>query len=152
MSRRARIILISVVCLFLGIELVVRFAGPSKASVKIINGADSVIENLVVSFAGSQLAVGSLAPGDATVVWLSGKVKGTLELSYTQRGNPVSGFQVPDYDPRALRRDGLRLVMQIRPNEVTKFMDDEEDGTPLGKLKGRVSDWIYHELDPTERR
>jgi hypothetical protein len=152
MSRRARIILICLVCLALGIEVVVRFAGPSKASVKIINGADSMIEKLVVSFGGSQIALGSLAPGDAAVVWLSGSKKGTLDLAYTQKGNPVAGFQVSDYDPRALRRDGLRQVIQIKPNEVMKYVDDEEDGTPLGKLRGRVSDWIYGELDPMNRR
>jgi hypothetical protein len=152
MSRRARIVLISVVCLVLGIELVARFSAPSTGGVQIVNGADSVIENLVVSFAGSKIALGSLAPGDATVVRLSGKENGTLDLAYTQKGNPVAGFQVADYDPRALRRDGLRLVIQIRPNEVMKYMDDDEDGTPLGKLRGRVSDWFYGELDPMKRR
>ncbi len=152
MSRRIRIALISVVCLVLGIELIVRFSVPSKASVKIINGADSMIENLVVSFAGSKVALGSLEPGGATVVQLSGNEVGTLDLAYTQQGNPVAGFQVADYDPRALRRDGLQLVIQIRPNEVMKYMDDEEDGTPLGKLRERVSDWLYDELDPTKRR
>jgi hypothetical protein len=152
MSRRARIVLISVVCLVLGIELVVRFAGPSRGGVQIINAADTVIEKLVVSFAGSKVAVGSLAPGDATVVRLSGNDTGTLELSYTQKGNPVAGFQVQDYDPRALRRDGLRLVIQIKPNEVMKYMDDDADGSPLGKLRGRIGDWLYDELDPTKRR
>ena len=35
------------------------------------------------------------------------------------------GFLVPEFDPRGMRRDGLRLVLQIKPNEVVKFMDDE---------------------------
>jgi hypothetical protein len=149
MSRRARIVLIGLVCLVVGIELLVKLSGHSRSSVKIINAADSLIEKLVVSFGETQIAVGSLAPGDATVVWLSGNEKGTLELAYTQKGNPVSGFQIADYDPRALRRDGLRQVIQIKPNEVMKYMDDEDAGTPIGRLRERIGDRISSELNPT---
>ena len=70
--------------------------------------ASAVIENLVVSFPGSQVAVGSLAGGESAQVWLSGREKGTLSLSFTQAGNPMSGFQIPDFDPDEMRRDGLQ--------------------------------------------
>ena len=36
----------------------------------------------------------------------------------------MSGFQIADFDPRAMRRDGLRQVLTIMPNQVMKYMDD----------------------------
>ncbi len=60
----------------------------------------------------------------------------------------MSGFLVPEFDPRSMRRDGLRLVLQINPNEVVKFMDDEVTSTPLGRLRDRISDWVSVELNP----
>ena len=95
MSRRSWIIVICVLALLLAIEIVVRFSGQSKAGVKIVNDGQAAIEDLVVSFSGSRVALGSLAGGDSAQAWLSGRQKGTLSLSFTQAGNPMSGFQVP---------------------------------------------------------
>lgn len=148
MSRRAGIILISAIVLILGIEVALRLSQTSRSSVEIANVGEVAIENLVVSFGGSQVGVGNLALGDTTHVWLSGIEKGTLSLSFTQAGNPMSGFLVPDFDPRSMRRDGLRLVLHIKPNEVMKFMDDEETSTPLGRLGDRIRDWVSLELNP----
>ena len=50
----------------------------------------------------------------------------------------MSGFLVPDFDPRSMRRDGLRLVLHVKPNEVVKYMDDEVSSTPLGRLRDRI--------------
>jgi hypothetical protein len=146
MSRRARIVLISLAVLLLAVEIVVRFAVSSRASLQIVNDGDAVIENLIVSFPGSQVAVGHLGAGDSAQVWLSGNEKGTLALSFNQKGNPMQGFQVQDFDPRELRRDGFRLVLRVRPNEVTKYMDDEVSSTPVGQLGDKISDWVNWEL------
>jgi hypothetical protein len=148
MSPRARIVLISVIVLLLGIEVALRPSQTSRSSVEIANLGDTMLENLVVSFGGSQVGVGKVAPGDTTHVWLSGVEKGMLSLSFTQAGNPMSGFLVPDFDPRSMRRDGLRLVLHIKPNEVMKFMEDEVTSTPLGRLRDRISDWVCVELSP----
>jgi hypothetical protein len=148
MSPRARIVLISVIILILGIEVALRLSQASRSSVEIVNLGDTMLENLVVSFGGSQVAVGKVAPGETTHVWLSGTEKGTLSLSFTQAGNPMSGFLVPEFDPRSMRRDGLRMVLQIKPNEVVKSMDDELTSTPLGRLRDRIGDWIAAELSP----
>jgi len=148
MSPRARIVLISVIVLLLGIEVALRPSQTSRSSVEIANLGDTMLENLVVSFGGSQVGVGKVAPGDTTHVWLSGVEKGMLSLSFTQAGNPMSGFLVPDFDPRSMRRDGLRLVLHIKPNEVMKFMEDEATSTPLGHLRDRISDWVSVELNP----
>ena len=146
MFNRIRIILITVIILILGIEVAVRFSSVSKTCVEIINKGDSMIENLVVSFAGSQVAVGSLPSGESTHVWLSGSQKGTLTLAFTQLGNPMSGFMVTDFDPRLMRRDGLKMVLQVKPNEVEKYMEDDESSTPVGRLGDRLRQWIAAEV------
>ena len=148
MSRKAWLIAIGLAILLLGIEIGVRSLQSAKSSVQISNLGDTLLENLVVSFAGSQVGVGNLAPGESAQVWLSGTKKGTLGLAFTQKGNPMSGFQIADYDPPILRRDGLRMVLQIRPNEVTKFQDDESSTSLLGGLSNRIRDWVWGELSP----
>lgn len=150
MSRRAHIVLISVIVLALGIELVVWLLQGSRTSVEIANLGATAIEELVVTYGGSKVAVGHLGPGDTTRVTLSGSEKGSLSLSFTQSGNPMSGFLLPDFDPRSMRRDGLRLVLQIKPNEVVKFMDDETTSSPLGRLRERIGDYVSLELAPLQ--
>jgi hypothetical protein len=148
MSRRTGIVLISVIVLILGIEVAVRLSRTSRSGVEIANLGEVALENLVVSFGGSQVGVGNLAPGGSTHVWLSGKDKGSLSLSFTQAGNPMSGFLIPEFDPRSMHRDGLKMVIHIKPNEVMKFMDDEQTSTPLGRLGDRIRDWVSLELNP----
>ena len=58
----------------------------------------------------------------------------------------MSGFQIADFDPRSMRRDGQRQVLTIMPNQVMKYMDDAEYSTPLGRLGGRISDWVSAKL------
>jgi hypothetical protein len=148
MSRRAWIALVTLIVLLLGLEVALRLSQPAMTGVEIINGGDSMIANLVITFEGSRVGVGDLAAGQSAHVWLSGKKKGTLSLSFTQDGNPMSGFQVADFDPQMMRQDGLKQVLQIKPNEVTKYMDDEQSSSPLGRLRDRIYDWFAAELNP----
>lgn len=148
MSRRTGIVLISVIVLILGIEVAVRLSHNARSSVEIANLGGTMLENLVVSFGGSQVGAGNLAPGDSTHVWLSGKDKGSLSLSFTQAGNPMSGFLIPQFDLRSMHRDGLKMVIHIKPNEVMKFMDDEDTSTPLGRLRDRIIGRVSSECSP----
>ncbi len=148
LSRRTGIVLACVILLGLGVEVAVRLSRNYRSGVEIANHGETPIENLVVSFGGSQVGVGHVAPGDTTLVWLSGAEKGTLSLSFNQASNPMSGFLVPEFDPLSLRRDGLRLVLHVKPNEVVKFMDDEVSSSPLGRLRDRITDWVSLELQP----
>jgi hypothetical protein len=148
MSRRACIALVSMTILILGLEIAVRFSQSARTGIEIINAGDSLLQNLVITFEGSHVVVGDVAAGQSAHVWLSGIAKGTLTLSFTQAGNPMSGFQIADFDPRSIRRDGLKQVVQIKSNEVVKYMDDEESSTPLARLRDRIRDWVSAELDP----
>ena len=149
MSRRAQTILIALVGLVVLIELVVRFVQPSLTSLQIVNGGATPIDNLVVSYGNSRVGVGTIPAGESANVRLSGSSKGTVTLSFTQAGNPMAGFQIADFDPRAMRRDGLKQVLHVMPNQVMKYMDEETSTTPLGRLGGRITDWLSAELDIT---
>jgi hypothetical protein len=146
MSDRLRILLIGAVVLFLGIEIAVRWSGATKTRVDIVNKGDSVMEDLVVSLEESQVAVGTVAPGATTRVWLSGKGKAALTLAFKQAGNPVSGFIVDDFDPRLMRRDGLKMVLEVRPNEVQKNTEEDESATGSRGPRDWLLDWIWTEL------
>jgi hypothetical protein len=147
MSHRVRIFLITAIVLILGTELAVRWSSASKTCVEIINKGDAVMEDLVVSFDGSQVAVGPVAPGGTAHAWLSGRGKGTLTLAFKQKGNPTSGFLLDEFDPRQMRRDGLKMVLRIKPNEVEKYMEDDDTPTGMGGLGGRVREWAAAELN-----
>src|SRR5262245_62145173 len=90
MSHRVRISLTISIVFFLGIEIAVRWGGTFKTCVEIANKGDSVMEDLVVSLEGSQLALGTVAPGATKRVWLNGKGKAPLSLAFKQVGNPLS--------------------------------------------------------------
>ena len=145
MSRRAKVILISLIVLVLGIELVLRLSNNARSEVEIANFGQTMLEELVVSFGGTRVAVGKVAPGESAHVWLSGPAKGSLSLAFTQVGNPMSGFMIPEFDPQSMHGDGLKMVIQIKPNEVMKYMEDEGTSTPLGRLRDRITDWLSSE-------
>jgi hypothetical protein len=147
MSRRRWIILASLAVLLVGAEVTVRHWVAPKSCVQITNKGDGAIEDLVVSYAGTQVAVGRLPAGQSTQVWLSAGPKGLLCLDFKQKGNGLAGFQVPDFDPAEIRRDGLKLVLIVKPNEVERFMDDD----PLADretLEDRIRRWIRDGMEP----
>jgi hypothetical protein len=146
MSNRVRIFLACLILLFLGIEVAVRLSSVPKMPILVVNKGDTLLENLVVSFAGSQVGVGDLPSGGSSTIWLSGRQKGSLSLSFKQQGNPLQGFQVADFNPGEMRRDGLKMVLQIKSNEVEKYMDDDDTSTVMGRLGDRLQSWIAAEL------
>jgi hypothetical protein len=138
--------LIGTVVLVLGMELAVRWGGTSKTCVEIINKGDSAMEDLVVSLEGSQVALGNVAPGATSRIWLSGRGKGALTLAFRQAGNPMSGFMVDEFDPHLMRRDGLKMVLQVRSNEVQKYMEGDDAATGSVDPRNILLDWIWTEL------
>ena len=147
MSRRRWIILVSLAVLLLGAEVGVRQWTAPKVCVQITNKGEGAIEDLVVSYAGSQVAAGRLPVGRSTQVWVSAGPKGLLRLDFKQKGNALKGFQIPDIDLAQVRRDGFKLVLVVKSNEIERFMDDD----PLADretLEDRVRRWIRAEPEP----
>jgi hypothetical protein len=151
MARRRWIIPVSLAALLLlGAEVAVRqWVVAPKTCVQITNRGDAAMEDLVVSYAGSQVAVGRLPVGQSTHVWLSAGPKGLLRLDFKQKGNALTGFQIPDFDPAQIRRDGFKLVLVVKSNEIERFMDDD----PLADretLEDRVRRWIRNDPEPVK--
>lgn len=146
MSRRNWLILIGLVMPLLAVELGVWFTRQPRGCLRLVNQGTTPIEGLSVSFDANEVAVDRLGAGEAATVWLDGGRQGTLSLSFQQRGNPMKGLQVPDFNPREMSRNGLKLVLEIRTNEVTRYMEEREPSTPLSRLGARLLGWLAAEL------
>jgi hypothetical protein len=149
LSRRAWIALAVVVLLLaVGAEWSLRRWNQAKGCVQIVNQTDGKLDNLVVSYAETRINVGSLAAAQSTSVWFTPAGKGTLTLDYRQRGSPLRGFQVADFDPALNRRDGFKLMLLIKKDEVERFMDDDENGPSEWHPIDTLENWLRWALGP----
>jgi hypothetical protein len=147
MTRRKWIILGAVlVLLTIAAELVVRPWNSSKGRVQVVNQGDASMDDLVVSYGESKVKVGTLKVGQSTTVWFTVSGKGTLSLELNQKGNPMKGFQVQEFDPEENLRNGLKLVLIVKGNRIERFMEDDPSTTPLQSLKDSVSHWFDSEM------
>ncbi len=143
MSYRKRTVIIAlVVLLAIAAELAYRRSNHGKGAVSIVNQTGSGLENLVVSYEGTRLAVGRLAPGKSTTVRFTAGGAGTLGLDYDLKGSPVQGFQISDFDPAQLLHDSFKLVLTVRDNEVERGMEDDEKNPQNQSLIDLTMDWV----------
>ena len=91
--------------------------------------------------------MGSLAAGEIGAGLAERPREGYARTLLHPGGKPDVGF--PDRRtsiPANCAGMDSGLVLHVRPNEVTKYMDDEESSTPMGHLGDKISDWISSEL------
>ena len=148
MARRKWIILGGVFLLLLtvGAELVVRPWNPSKACVQIVNQGDAACNDLVVVYGATKVRLGRLGSGETTSAWFSAAEKGPVTLEFNQDGNPMKGFQIPDFDPIDNISNGFKLVLVLKKDRVERFMDDDPTRTPLKTLMDNVKAWFESEI------
>jgi hypothetical protein len=147
MSRRRWIILVSMAAVLLvGAEVALRQWAAPKACVQIINQGPGVMEGLVVGYADTKFTLGRLGVDQSTQVWLTAGPKGPLRLDFRQKGNALSGFEVPDFDPYQNSRDSFKLVLIVKTNEIQRFMDDDDSRKNLETLGDRIKRWIHAEI------
>jgi hypothetical protein len=147
LSRRSAVILgILVIMLAVGLEWAFRMGASATGCALIENGGVQPIEGLVAMYAGTKASLGTLDPGAKTKVWFSGAGRGVLSFQFTQRDNPMLGFKVEDFDPAELRRDGARMVLAIKYNEVVRYIEEEETIKSSPRMFERLVDWIKEEL------
>lgn len=148
MSRRRWILLIGAVALLAaGLEVVAWIYHGSRGVVEVVNDGDTTLQDLVISFGETRTAVGDLRAGQSARVWLEGDRKGAVTLAFTQKLNPLTGFLLDDVDPGQLYAEQLKMVVHVRPNEVTRSVEDaEDDPGPLARLKRRIVDRISAEF------
>jgi len=130
----------------IGAELIVRPWNPSKACVQISNQGDAAMDDLVVVYGDSKVGVGRLGPGETTNVWFSAAGIGPVKLEFNQRGNPMKGFQVPDFDPADNIQNGFKLSLIVKNDRVERFMDDDPSRTPLKNLMDSFMSWFQADL------
>jgi hypothetical protein len=148
MSRRKAAIILGVliVALALGLEWAFRFGGSATGCALVENGGVQPMEGLVGSYAGTRASLGTLAPGEKTKIWFSGAGRGVLSFEFTQKDNPMTGFKVDDFNPTELRRDGSRLVLVVRGNQVERYVEEEESIKSAPRMLDRLMEWIRDEL------
>jgi hypothetical protein len=136
----------SLLLLTVGAELGVRSWNALKGSVQVANQGENTMDDVIVTYGNTRVAVGTLAAGQSTNVWLTAAGKGTLSLDFKQKGNPLNGFHVPDFDPIENLANGLKLVLIVKDNRVERFMDDEQpSSSPWKNLVDIVTGWFEPE-------
>jgi hypothetical protein len=137
-----------VLVLALAAEMSVRRLRAPKGCVQIVNQSDSPMEDLIASYDGTDVAVKRLGQGESINIWFTAGARGMLILDYQQKGNPVNGFTVPDFDPMQNRRDGFKLSLVVKDNYVERTVEDDETTSALQVLGERVKGWISSEIAP----
>jgi hypothetical protein len=117
-----------------------------KGCVQIVNQGDAPIEDLVLSYAGTKVVMGRLGTGQSGHAWFTGDKVGPLILDFKQKGNPMSGFQIADFDPGANIRDGLKLVLFVKNDQIQRSVDDDDTVKARENLIERVKLWLFPEL------
>jgi len=135
MTRKTRGVLIALGVLAgsIAIEVGLRVTKRPEACVQVENLGPEPIEGLVASSGADRAESPRIEPGGRVRLFLPGRGPQTLQLSFRQRGNGMTGYQMPGFDPALMARDGSMLVLQIKPNTVTRFQDEAEPSTPIGR-------------------
>jgi hypothetical protein len=90
--------------------------------------------------------VATIGDGAAAKVYLAGRGKATLTVTFQQKNNPLSTFEIPTFDPAALQREGFTLVLVIRQNEYERYQDDGEPSF-LSRLAAQSKGWLEKSLE-----
>lgn len=101
---------------------------------------------LVASYAGTRIALGELLPGEETKVWFSGAGRGSLKFEFTQKGNPMNGFSVDEFDPMEHHRDGSRLVLRVKSNQVARNVEEDDNVKTPPRMLAWLMEWIREEI------
>jgi hypothetical protein len=150
MTRRIWIILgVLIVLLTIGAELLVRPWNSSKGCVQVDNQGDAAMEDLILSYGETKVRVGGLGVGGSTNVWFTVAGKDTLSLEFNQKGNPMKGFQVQDFDPADNLANGLKLVLTVKNDRIERSMDDDQSMTPLKSLVESITGLFEPDSRPT---
>lgn len=119
-------VLLGVVLLLVVAEVALNALKPPIATVRVINRGEYPITGLTLSTGSSRVGSARIESDQDEVFTLSGWGKKPLVLKFSQLNNPMTEFEVTDFDPRRLQRDGSVLVLELRPNEVARYQEPDE--------------------------
>ena len=110
------------------------------------NDGDQPMEDLVASFGDTKVNLGTVAPGGQAKVWFSGAGRGVLSFEFVQQNNPMKGFKVEEFNPLELRRDGSRMVLVVKANQVERFVEEDASIKTPPRLFDRLMSWIRRSI------
>ena len=139
-------VLLGVVLLLIAAEFGLKALTPPTALVRIVNRGDYPITGLVISTGTSRTGSARIEAGQSEVFRLSQWGKSPLLLKFTQFNNPLSDFELPEFEPRRLHRERSVLVLEVRGNEIVRYQEPDE--TP-GQWD-HVLTWARNSLDATK--
>jgi hypothetical protein len=147
MRRRAAIILgVLVVVMAIGLEIGSRYWVSSTICVVISNDGAQPMDDVVASYADTQVSLGQVAAGTSTKVWFNHKGRKPLVLKFMQKGNPMTGYEVDDFDPVELRESGSRLVLVVNGSQFQRYIERDDSIKTPPRLLDRLVEWIRDEL------
>jgi len=149
MSRRDRNLWIvaAIVTALVGVEVGLNLWRGPEGCVEVENAGVEPIDDLVLTWRGGRSEVGRVAPGASALVRFSGRGIGPLTVQFRQKGNALGSFELPEFSPAQLSRDGLRQVLRVRTNEVERNLDDSEPSSSAGRFLQGVWRGIAGSLD-----
>lgn len=135
MSRRRRVglVVLTTFALLAAAEVGLNLLKGPEACVEIENGGPEPIEDLVLVLGDKRTTPERIGPGERTRIFLSGEGDRTLQVFFKQRGNALSTYQSPGFDPSMMYREGNRLVLKIQTNQVDRYQDEAVPATPFGR-------------------
>jgi hypothetical protein len=131
--KRGVLIGVGVLAILTAAEVALEWARSPQACVLVENLGDAPIEDLVLTAGAAREAVAPVGPGATAVVYVAGRAPATLQVRFRQRGNAMTSYELPGFDPPEMSRDGSRLVLKVRPNEVERFQEEGDPTTPMGR-------------------
>jgi hypothetical protein len=148
MSRPKRNLIVagSLVLLVVAAEVALNLLRPPMARVQIVNEGRSAIEDLQVVYGRQEAGVARIGPGESAHLTFAGWRRRDLNLKFQQPDNALTGFEVAEFDPPALSRDGMKLVVIVKPNTFERGLEDDAAPTPRGRIVEVMGQWLDRAL------
>jgi hypothetical protein len=144
-QRKWTIVVAGAIILVVAAELIGRSWSRSTGCVEIVNEGDSAIDDLVIRYADTAVTRPRLEVGKSTKAFFTAAGKGALSLDFKQKGNPLKGFQVDDFDPADNLRNAYKLVLVVKNNRVERYLDDDPAASSTNVFD-RIRDWVATDL------
>ena len=147
--KRGALIAAVVFALLIGSEVALELYYRGEALVVVENLGVEPVEGLTVINGTERVEFGKISAGGQAKIYLGGTGENTLRFEFRQRGNALTNYQLPGFDASQMYREGYKLRVRLRPNEVERFQEDSEPATPLGRavhsLWKRFTDYLDSE-------
>ena len=146
-KQRGVFILLAVMALVIGSEIALELYYRGEALVQVENLGSEPVEGLTLINGAERVAFGKVQPGAKAKIYLGGNGTNILRLEFRQRGNALTNYELPGFDAGEMYRDGFKLCVRLRSNEVERFQEESEPATPLGRFAQALWKGITERLD-----